>query len=149
MDEIENKKLKKRVISTFFGLTTLAQLDEKPTSEVLLYVKDKLLLSKNLYVGMAPEKPDVHLPPFDEDDVKHCEEKVRGLLENKTVREKICASLKSGGKDIFEVVNTLSPVFITLSATGVIGIPISPLVVAVAVVLIVKIGIDSFCANVQ
>ena len=142
-------KLNKRIISTVFGLATLAQINPKSTSVVLKYIKDNFFLRRMLHVGIEPKEPLILLPPYDEDEVKNCEEEVKGLLKNKTVREKICFSLKPGVQDLFDTAKSLAPAFITLSATGVISISLSPLLLVVAAVLILKIGVENFCADQQ
>jgi hypothetical protein len=148
-DIADTKVLNKRIISTVFGLAALARLDADPDSEVLQYVKEHFVLGRRLYCGIEPEKPDTLPPPFAQAEVKHCEEEVRGFLKNKTVREKICSALQPGVRDLFDTANALAPVFITLSATGVIATPLTPLLFVVAAVLLLKIGVAGFCAGLR
>ncbi len=71
------------------------------------------------------------------------------LSESPTIREKLCYVLGPAADDVFEVGKAITPVLISLSATGVISVALTPLIVASLAILIGKIGISTFCRDVR
>lgn len=62
-------------------------------------------------------------------------------------KTQICKALKSVTGDAFAVSKGLIPVFVTLSATGTITLPLNPLVIAFTSLLIARMGIAAFCKD--
>jgi hypothetical protein len=67
------------------------------------------------------------------------------LLQEQTLKDKICPMLLSGANDFSGICKSLVPVFTTLAITGNLPFSVSPFIAATAIVLIAKMGISAYC----
>lgn len=72
---------------------------------------------------------------------------VRSELKKTSVKKKLCEALKSAKLDIREVSKIVGASLLPMSLSGIISLPITPLVFAVAGVLIFDAGISVYCSE--
>jgi hypothetical protein len=69
------------------------------------------------------------------------------LVERKDIRQYLCPALQAASKDAFEIGRTMVAILIPLALAGTIVIPLHPLVIGIAAVMIARMGVASFCAG--
>lgn len=73
--------------------------------------------------------------------------KAKELLNQKSVREQICSVLNEGIDDFFDIAKCITPVLIGATIVGSLPFTITPLIVALGVLMIARIGIHKFCKD--
>lgn len=68
-------------------------------------------------------------------------------LSDQVVRKQICAALKSGTDDVYEIGKLLTPILLPMSLSEVIPLPATPIALAAISIIIARIGIAGLCAN--
>jgi hypothetical protein len=83
-----------------------------------------------------------------EDSINENAIQARSLLSNEgVVKRYICPALTNVSGDALSVTTGLAPTILTLSLTGVISIPVSPILVAVLALMIARAGISTICSG--
>jgi hypothetical protein len=73
--------------------------------------------------------------------------KAQELLNQKSIRERICPVLTKGSNDFFDIAKNITPVLLGASIVGSLPFTLTPLVVALAALLIARVGIHGFCKD--
>jgi uncharacterized protein YeaO (DUF488 family) len=72
------------------------------------------------------------------------------ILNEKSIRERLCPILSRGANDFFDIAKCITPVLVGASIAGSLKYPLNPLMVALGALMIARIGIERFCRdNVQ
>lgn len=69
------------------------------------------------------------------------------VLKRKNVRELLCPALKSVTDDVFDISKSVTPVLTGCVVSGVISIPLTPVIFAAVAVVIVRMSVASLCAG--
>lgn len=69
------------------------------------------------------------------------------VLKRKNVRERLCPALKSVTDDVFDISKSVTPVLTGCVVSGVISIPLTPVIFAAVAVVIVRMGVATLCAG--
>jgi hypothetical protein len=85
----------------------------------------------------------------DDPEVVDAVTQVATNIKNKKIRKRICAALGTVTQDMFDLSKILIPVLIPLSLAQKIPLSPNPLVLGAVILLISKMGIAAFCADVQ
>jgi hypothetical protein len=71
----------------------------------------------------------------------------KAIVKTRDLRKHLCGALHSISNDTFEIAKVVTPVLITLVLSGVITIPLSPLLFASLATIISKMGVSALCAD--
>ena len=85
----------------------------------------------------------------DDPEVVDAVTEVSKNIRDKKIRKRICAALGTVTQDMFDLSKILIPVLIPLSLAQKIPLSPNPLVLGTVILLISKMGIAAFCADVQ
>lgn len=72
---------------------------------------------------------------------------VTRFIAKKEVRVRLCAGLKAATDDIFDIAKVIVPILLSLDIAGEITVPTDPILHAVFVVVIARMGVASLCAE--
>ncbi len=81
------------------------------------------------------------------DSARRMESRIGRLLQQPEVRESLCRVLQKVTDDVFEVSKAITPVLLTLIATGTLDIKPIPLMFAGIALSIVRMGVAGFCSG--
>ena len=81
------------------------------------------------------------------ESAKKMERNIAKLLRRPEIRESLCQILQNISDDTFEISKAVTPVLLTLIATGVLNIETKPLMFAGIILSIARMGISAFCSK--
>jgi hypothetical protein len=79
------------------------------------------------------------------DDFEQASEVAEKELGKPEVKSKLCAALESAGKDLVEVTKIVAAVICPLSIAGAVTIPLTPLAIAAAALVVFRMGVSAYC----
>jgi hypothetical protein len=86
---------------------------------------------------------------IDQDAVAHAYEIGKDAIQEPAARKAICAALRSTGDDLKDIAKTVAAALLPLSLAGVVALPVTPLALAAAAVLVYRLGVAAYCSNVN
>ncbi|MEM7712366.1 MAG: hypothetical protein AAF349_02025 [Cyanobacteria bacterium P01_A01_bin.68] len=137
----------------FIELSSLVQEYEQGEQESDLAEFAKYDPLKNIILGLAAKLRSKQPDLSTDESLKLADELAREAeeeIKKTNAKKRICDSLKSGSKDAFNFAPSVLPLLIELIESGVIAISFDPtgtILVSVACLIIIKMGIEGFCAE--
>jgi hypothetical protein len=82
---------------------------------------------------------------YDRQAAQKTEDEATKILLRKDVRKRLCPGLQSVSSDVNDIAKAITPILVPLILTGMLTIPLQPLLFAYIAVIIARMGIASIC----
>lgn len=109
------------------------------------------MLAADLYAWKvaARARSMIEPPPgeVDPNDLAKVEQRVRQELAKQAVKAALCAALKSATNNIRGVSQVVVATLLPLALAGTISVPLTPLALAAAAVIVFDAGVAAFCSD--
>ncbi|VAX12461.1 hypothetical protein MNBD_GAMMA24-331 [hydrothermal vent metagenome] len=108
-------------------------------------------LAIELYAAQALSKSSSMAKPppvgIDRDAISDAREAAEAELAKTSVRQTLCAALRSTSNNIRDVTKVVAAALLPLSQAGVIALPLTPIAFAAVAVIVFDIGVAAYCAD--
>lgn len=109
-------------------------------------LKEVAMLQEFGVPSAEPWQKGLESMPDEEEEVILAQEAQR-CLELETVRQVLCAALKSGSDDAGEIAKTVTTVLVTATFAGAVTLPLTPYFVALICIFAARMGTAALCVE--